>query len=164
MEYILKDNRTGKDDQVLTKLSVTKDNNRLVFSFEAYGSSLNSFSSIDNDTLWKGDVVEVFLDIGEKDSYLEIEVAPNGARFVANIINREIHFIDSSFIKTKSVIKDDAYFVDIDIDLNKFNITAPLMFNAYRIETLGIRSDYLLLAVNPTLSNSFHVRDSFIKV
>ena len=164
MKYILKDNRTGKDGQVLTKLSVMKDDNHLIFSFEAYGSSLNSFSSIDNDTLWKGDVVEVFLDVGEKDSYLEIEVAPNGARFVANIINREIHFIDNSFVKTKSAIKNDAYFVDIDIDLSKLNITAPLMFNAYRIETLGIQSDYLFLAINPTLSNTFHVRDSFIKV
>ena len=52
----------------------------MIFEFSAYDSSLNSFSNIDNDELYNGDVVEVFLDLGDE-VYYEFEVAPNGASF-----------------------------------------------------------------------------------
>ena len=162
MEYILKDNLTGKPSPIWTKFSIIRDNHHIRCSFEAHDSSLNSFSNTDNDELYKGDVVELFLDIGEKDAYLEIEVAPNGAKFVANIINRKINLLNPDIIKSTSVIKENNYFVDIDIDLSKFKVIEPIRFNAYRIETKGIKRDYILLAVNPTLTDSFHVRDRFI--
>ena len=157
----LLDNRSGKKSSVLTDFFIHKNGNILSVHFDAYDSSLKSYSNKDNDELYKGDVVEIFLDIGEPDSYLEIEVAPNGAKFVANIINREIHFIDNNFVKVNSKIEGNNYFVDIEIDLSKY-ATQYIKYNAFRIETKGIKQDYILLALNPTLSNTFHVKEKFI--
>ena len=164
MVYLLKDNRTGKPGNPMTKFSIERKANHLICTFEALGASLNSYSCKDNDELYKADVVELFLYIGEENAYLEIEVSPNGARFVANIINKEIHFIDSSFVKTKVVSGKDSYNVKMDIDLSMLDVKDELEFNAYRIETMGIESNYILLAVNPTMCGSFHVRESFIKL
>ena len=159
---ILRDNITGLESSVKTEFSIEQKGKHLICLFKAYDSSLTSHGNKDNDELYRGDVVEVFLDIGEPNSYLEIEVAPNGKKFVANIINKEIHFIDNNFVKSKVEIQNNDYFVTIDIDLTKFNILKPIKYNAYRIETKGIKENYLLLAASPTMCDTFHVRDSFI--
>lgn len=161
---ILRDNITGLDSSVKTEFSIEQKGKHLICLFKAYDSSLTSHGDKDNDELYRGDVVEVFLDIGEPNSYLEIEVAPNGKKFVANIINKEIHFIDNNFVKSKVEIQNNDYFVTIDIDLTKFNILKPIKYNAYRIETKGVKENCLLLAASPTMSETFHVRDSFIDV
>lgn len=162
MTYLL-DNRTGKNIEPKTEFSYEKKGNILSFYFVAYDSSLNSYSNINNDTIWKGDVVEVFLDIGE-DGYYEFEVAPNGTTFVAKIIDLQPVFIDNNFFKSEAVIINNTYKVKMEIDLTKLNVIKPMKFNAFRIETKGIRSDYILEALSPTLSNAFHVRDKFISV
>lgn len=159
---ILRDNITGLQSSVKTEFSIEQKGKHLICLFKAYDSSLTSHGDKDNDELYRGDVVEVFLDIGEPNSYLEIEVAPNGKKFVANIINKEIHFIDNNFVKSKVEIQNNDYFVTIDIDLTKLNILKPIKYNAYRIETKGIKENYLLLAASPTMCDTFHVRDSFI--
>ena len=159
---ILRDNITGLQSSVKTEFSIEQKGKHLICLFKAYDSSLTSHGDKDNDELYRGDVVEVFLDIGEPNSYLEIEVAPNGKKFVANIINKEIHFIDNNFVKSKVEIQNNDYFVTIDIDLTKLNILKPIRYNAYRIETKGIKENYLLLAASPTMCDTFHVRDSFI--
>lgn len=161
---ILRDNITGLESSVKTEFSIEQKGKHLICLFKAYDSSLTSHGNKDNDELYKGDVVEVFLDIGEPNSYLEIEVAPNGKKFVANIINKEIHFIDNNFVKSKVEIQNNDYFVTIDIDLTKLNILKPIKYNAYRIETKSIKENYLLLAASPTMCDTFHVRDSFIKL
>lgn len=159
---ILRDNITGLQSSVKTEFSIEQKGKHLICLFKAYDSSLTCHGDKDNDELYRGDVVEVFLDIGEPNSYLEIEVAPNGKKFVANIINKEIHFIDNNFVKSKVEIQNNDYFVTIDIDLTKLNILKPIRYNAYRIETKGIKENYLLLAASPTMCDTFHVRDSFI--
>ena len=159
---ILRDNITGLQSSVKTEFSIEQKGKHLICLFKAYDSSLTSHGNKDNDELYRGDVVEVFLDIGEPNSYLEIEVAPNGKKFVANIINKEIHFIDNNFVKSKVEIQNNDYIVTIDIDLTKLNILKPIKYNAYRIETKGIKENYLLLAASPTMCDTFHVRDSFI--
>lgn len=161
---LLKDNITGQTSPVKTEFSITQKGKHLICLFKAYDSSLNSHGDRDNDELYRGDVVEVFLDIGEPNAYLEIEVAPNGKKFVANIIDKEIHFIENNFVKSKVEIQNNDYFVIIDIDLTKLNILKPIKYNAYRIETKGIKENYLLLAASPTMCDTFHVRDSFIKL
>ena len=159
---ILKDNISGLDGLVKTEFSIKREGNVLFCHFNAYDSSLNSYSDKNNDRQFDGDVVEIFIDIGEKDSYLEIEVAPNGAIFVANIKNLKVNFIDNSFVKSKVSIKGNDYFVDLVIDLSSFNIIKPIRYNAFRIETKNIKTNYILLAVSPTLCDTFHVRDKFI--
>ena len=161
---LLRDNITGQTSPVKTEFSITQKGKHLICLFKAYDSSLNSHGDRDNDELYRGDVVEVLLDIGETNAYLEIEVAPNGKKFVANIIDKEIHFIENNFVKSKVEIQNNDYFVIIDIDLTKFNILKPIKYNAYRIETKGIKENYLLLAASPTMCDTFHVRDNFIKL
>ena len=92
------DNRTGKLANPRTDFEYFKQDNLLMFNFVAYESSLSSYSNKDNDTLYKGDVVEVFLDIGI-DGYYELEVAPNGATFIAKIVNEQIKFIKNYFFR-----------------------------------------------------------------
>ena len=159
---LLKENITGKEPLVKTEFNIKRDGDMLHCYWCAYNSSLPSYANVDNGELYNGDVVEIFIDIGEKDSYLEIEVAPNGKKFVANIINRQIHFIDNSFVKSNVEIKGNDYIVTMDIDLSRFNITKPIEYNAFRIETCGIEPNHILCALSPTLCGSFHVRDKFI--
>lgn len=162
MERLL-DNRSGKEVEPKTLLSVNRINDILIFEFEAYDSSLNSFSSINNDELYNGDVVEVFLDLGDE-FYYEFEVAPNGANFVAKIINGTPVFINNDFFSSSSSIKDDSYFVTMKIDLSKLRNDKKIRYNAFRIETKRIETNYILEALSPTLSNTFHVRDKFIEL
>ena len=69
----LVDNLTGKNIKPDTFVSYEIKDGKLIFNFEAYDSSLNSYSNIDNDKLYNGDVVEVFLDVGDE-FYYEFEV------------------------------------------------------------------------------------------
>lgn len=162
MERLL-DNRSGKEVEPKTLLSVNRINDTLIFEFEVYDSSLNSFSNVDNDELYNGDVVEVFLDLGDE-FYYEFEVAPNGANFVAKIINGTPVFINNDFFSSSSSIKDDSYFVTMKIDLSKLGNNKKIRYNAFRIETKRIETNYILEALSPTLSNTFHVRDKFIEL
>lgn len=159
--FQLFDNQTGVIGTPTTILSYERKGNLLSFSFEAYESSLNSFSNIDNNQLYKGDVVEIFLDLGD-DFYYEFEVAPNGATFVAKILNRQITFIENNFFKSKTYIKGDMYQAYMMIDISKLKHNGKIKFNAFRIETKGIKSEYILQALSPTLCETFHVRDKFI--
>ena len=159
----LLDNRTGKEGNPQTLFSYKKDGKYLVFEFYATESSLSSYSDVDNGDLYNGDVVELFLDFGDE-FYYEFEVAPNGKKFVAKSYNSKPVFIENDFFESSVNIKGSDYYVTMKIDLSKLNKTENIYFNAFRIETKGIKPEYILQALSPTLSNSFHVRDKFIKL
>ena len=161
MKFELLDNRTGQKADIKTMFEAKRIKNSLVFLFDAYESSLNSYSDKDNGELFKGDVVEVFLDLGLEE-YFEFEVAPNGKNFVATIKERKPPLIPNDFFKSEVVIKDQNYFVKMMIDLSKFNNVKDIKFNAFRIETKGIKTEYYLQALSPTLCNDFHIRDKFV--
>ena len=158
----LLDNWTGKLANPLTEFSYQRKGNILNVHFKAFNSSLYSFSDKDNDRQYDGDVVEIFLDFGD-DYYLEIEVAPNGTKFVATILNRHITYIDSSFLKHDVIIKDNNYFVDMEIDLSKFHDLDKIKYNAFRIE-VDDSKHVILEAVSPTMCETFHVRNKFINL
>lgn len=160
MQYLF-DNRTGKKAIPETLISYKKENNKLVFEFIAKDSSLSGYSNKDNDDIYRGDVVEIFLDFGDE-YYYEFEVAPNGATFIAKIINETPLFIKNDFFKSKVIIDGQTYKVNMVIDLDKFKQIKHIKFNAFRIETKGIKQDYILQALSPTLKDTFHVRDKFI--
>ena len=67
----LKNNRTGELGIPKTEVECFYNDDILVFNFVAHDSSLISFSDKDNDELWRGNVVEIFLDVGEKDYYYQ---------------------------------------------------------------------------------------------
>ena len=163
MEKILLDNRTRNKIDPRTYVSYRKENNFLIFDFKAYDSSLSSFSDKDNGALYNGDVVEVFLDFGYE-HYYEFEVAPNGTSFVAKIIDAKPIFIDNRFFSKEVVVKDKNYFVKMMIDLSAFKKIKYIRFNAFRIETKGIKPNYILQALSPTMSETFHSKDAFIKL
>ena len=158
----LSDNFTGEIAEPSTHFSYEKDGNILIFKYKAYDSSLNSYSNKNNDPIYKGDVVELFLDIGE-DSYYEFEVAPNGTTFVATIKDLKPTFIKNDFFKSEVRIDGNNYYVKMIIDLSKFDSIKFIKFNAFRIETKGVKSEYILQALNPTLCKSFHKREKFIE-
>ena len=162
MERLL-DNRTGKESTLRTNFSYCKKDCFLIFEFEAKDSALNSYSNENNDEQYKGDVCEVFLDVGEEE-YYEFEVAPNGTTFVAKIINGTPYFIDSSFFMSVVEKGFRSYKVKMVIDLTRFMPLETLKFNAFRIETKGVRQDLILQAYSPTLSNTFHVRECFVNI
>ena len=160
MQYLF-DNHTGKKAIPETLVSYKKEENKLLFEFIAKDSSLSSYSNKDNDEIYRGDVVEIFLDFGDE-YYYEFEVAPNGTTFVAKIINGTPLFIKNDFFKNKAIIDGQTYKVNMAIDLDKFKQIKHIKFNAFRIETKGIKQDYILQALSPTLKDTFHVRDKFI--
>ena len=160
MQYLF-DNRTGKKAIPETLISYKKEDNKLLFEFIAKDSSLSSYSNKNNDEIYRGDVIEIFLYFGDE-YYYEFEVAPNGTTFVAKIINGAPEFIDNNFFKSITTIEGDSYKVNMVIDLDKFKQIKHIKFNAFRIETKGIKQDYILQALSPTLKDTFHVRDKFI--
>ena len=161
---ILKDNFTGLSPKQLTVFDYQIKDNVVTFNFDAKDSFLYSYSYKNNDDLWRACVVEIFLDTG-LDFYYEFEVAPNGALFTAKIRNRQIEFIDNlDFIKAESTVNGKDYKVQMVIDLNKLERGNTLKFNAFRVETKENGTSQLLQALNPTLCETFHVRDKFINL
>ena len=162
MSYLL-NNLTGEPAKRVTEFNISKKRGVLFVNFKSYQSSLFCSSDKDNGPLYNGCVNEIFIQINNSDSYLEIEVAPNGKTFVASILNREITFIDNSFVKANVVVKDDNYFVDIKIDLSKYQ-PKEIKYNAFRIERKDDQGEYELYALSSTLCGTFHVKEKFIKL
>lgn len=162
---ILKENTTGKKACYKTKFKFRKCCKYLCFTYIAHHSSLNSYSDKYNDELYKADVCELFIRYGKENHYYEIEVAPNGATFLADIenINGDFHgaLIDKCFIKTSAKIKKDTYIVRILIP-KEYIKTNKIEFNAFRIETDGEKPEKHLFALHPTLCGSFH-KPEFLK-
>ena len=157
MEF-LKDNFNGKVASPLTEFDFSIQNSVISFNFIAHDSTLISYSSKNNDELWRVNVVEIFLDCGDKDYYYEFEVAPNGAWFVAKKYVEHLEMIDNpQFIKILNGISKNTYSVKIEIDLTKIPVKSLVKFNAFRIE-----SGKKLEAFSPTYCSTFHVRERFV--
>lgn len=146
-----------------TLFKIERDKHFIIFSFRATKSCLYSFSKENNDDLWKGCVCEVFLDLGD-DFYYEFEVAPNGAIFIAKIKDGKITFFDCDFFSSNAKIKGSTYFINMKIDLSKLITSSTIKYNAFRVETKENEKEQKLSALNPTLCETFHVRDKFIKL
>ena len=157
----LRDNFTGEKGNPETTFDALRNGNELIFSFEAKDSSLTSYSDKDNDDLWRENVVEVFLDLGD-DFYYEFEVAPNGKTFVATILNGEITFIKNDFFSSNVEIEGNTYKVTMKIDLSKFKNVQEVKYNAFRAEKKNVGKGQILEALNPTFCNTFHVREKFV--
>lgn len=158
----LKNNFNGNVANPKTIVKIVKKDNKIVFNFEAYNSSLFSYSNENNSDLWRACVCEVFLDLGD-DFYYEFEVAPNGANFVAKIKDRKITFFEQDFFSSEARIEDDNYFVTMTIDLDKIGYNPKYFkYNCFRVEVDPNKKEQNLSALNPTLCGTFHVRDKFL--
>ena len=176
MIYVLKNSRTGENiNEFYTTLEVTKTEKQLIFEFVCKNSKLYSAYNNYNDPIYIGDVCEAFICTGNDiTKYFEIEVAPNNTLFLnkmkclavgeveAEPISKEECFITSETEK----LNDTDYRVKFVVPLDKINYDEKIgiKFNAYRIETEGGITDKNLLAVSPTMCDSFHKPASFIEL
>ena len=158
----LKNNFNGNVANPKTIVKIEKKKSKIVFNFKAYKSCLFSYSSENNSDLWRACVCEVFLDLGD-DFYYEFEVAPNGATFVAKIKDRKITFFEQDFFSSKARIENDNYYVEMTIDLDKIGFNPKhIKYNCFRVEVNPNEKEQNLSALNPTLCDTFHIRDKFL--
>ncbi len=168
MYKVLLDNRTGKDLPFKTTLSYKMSGQNLEFVFECDHSEYFSAYSVDNEPIFMGDVVEVFIGIGKNPKeYYELELAPNGTRFFGKIKNNggklKVELLSPEFNATVERTKSGYKSV---IAIKESVITklgkGKIYFNAYRIETEGGEAEKHLIALSPTLSSTFHKPEYFI--
>ena len=159
----LSDNFDGQKANPQTLFDIERKRDKLLFHFIAQESCLYSFSKENNSDLWRGCVCEVFLDLGD-DFYYEFEVAPNGATFIAKIKDRKITFFDCDFFVSEAKVEGNTYSVTMQIDLAKLSNPPFIRYNAFRVETRPNEKEQNLSALNPTLCETFHIRDKFIKL
>ena len=162
----LKENFSGGETPFKTVLEYSKTQSELIFNFTCFNSKLFSAFSEYNAPIYKGDVCEVFLCVGEDLSeYYEIEVAPNGTVFFAKIKNDgklNVTFLPN-LLKTSAKVTDVGYNVEIVVPFGAIGVSShPIRFNAFRIETEGGIPDKNLLSLSPTLCGNFHKPEKFI--
>ena len=153
----LYDNLTGKLAIPKTEVEYSRKGDILEFNFVAHDSSLKSYSDEKNSDLWKDNVVEVFLDFKDRKFYYEFEVAPNGATFVAQKYKNKLVFVDDSFFSSDVKIDGNDYIVKMQINMKLLGKKDVFAFNMFRIEGSTLE------ALHPTLCDTFHKREKFIK-
>ncbi|MBR4377548.1 MAG: hypothetical protein IKP50_01475 [Bacilli bacterium] len=156
--HLLKNNRNGKPGIPTTEVECFYNDDVLVFNFVAYDSTLESFSNRNNDEIWRGNVVEVFLDVGELEYYYEFEVAPNGTIFVAQKYKDKLIFVNNNFFNAKVEKRGNSYVARMEIETRKIAKTNNLLFNAFRCEGDSLE------ALSPTFSDTFHKKEYFVSV
>lgn len=172
MKFELKENMTGAEIKDFhTVVEIKKEGNDLSFEFFCKNSQFFSADDKYNGPLYDGDVCEAFLcTSGDTSYYYEIEVSPNNCVFLARIYNDgEYHvtFIDDNFIKSEvEFLNETDYRLKFSVPLDKigYNEKIGILGNVYRIETEGGFTDKNLLALSPTMCDTFHTPSSFVKI
>ncbi|MBE5734596.1 MAG: hypothetical protein E7347_06080 [Clostridiales bacterium] len=173
MKFELKNNRNGKEiKEFLTEVEVTKTDSELIFDFVCKNSKFFSACDEYNGPVFDGDACEAFICTEEDYWYYEIEVAPNNCVFLNKIHNLgvgeyEPYPIEENFVKSQvEFLSDTDYRVKFSVPLDKINYDAKkgIKYNLFRIETEGGFTDKNLLALNPTLCDTYHKFESFIEL
>ena len=176
MKYELFNSRTGKEiKEFYTTVDVIKTEKELVFEFICKNSQFFSADDKYNGPIFDGDVCEAFICAGEDITrYYEIEVAPNNCKFlnkVHNLGNGNLKLTpipeEECFLKSEvEKLSDTDYRLKFSIPLDKigYDEKIGIRYNAYRIETEGGITDKNLLALKPTLCDTFHKPEFFIKL
>ena len=169
--YVLKNNRTGKEiPEFNTVVDVTLTDTHLTFDFTAKNTKFYSYCEGYNSEIWKGDVCEAYIcSDGTRVNYFEIQVAPNNSVYCSKVYNPDGNFkttfIDENPVSS-SVEKDgDTIKVKFSIPLSVINYDKEkgLLINVFRIETEGGVMDKNLIALNPTLCNTYHKPEFFVE-
>ncbi len=171
----LRENMTGKDiPEFETTVDITMTETELVFDFYCKNSQMFSAGDKYNDPIFDGDVCEAFISVdGTINNYYEIEVAPNGAIFLNKVKNPgqgQFELIpvpeSENFVKAKVEIMGNDYRMIITLPLDKmgYNKEKGILFNAYRIETENGHTDLHLMALNPTMCDTFHMSEYFVEL
>lgn len=132
------------------------------FFFDVEDDHIVSPFAEDNEDIWQGDAVEVFISPdGDLKHYKELEVSPFGVRFYADVYNKTgrkpvVQKITPAF-EAQAALTDKGYRVTVRLPYDALPgyERSKVRFNAY---CLDMRPDgkQLLYALNPTLCKSFH--------
>lgn len=172
MKYILKENIIGDESKFYTTVDVEMTATHMVFEFFCKNSQAYSAGDSFNSDLYCGDVCEAFINTSEDiNKYYEIEVSPNNNVFLSYVTYNEKdetfvgEFISENFIVSETKVVGKDYHVRFSVPLDKisYNEKQGIRYNAFRIETEGGIRDKNILALNPTLRDTFHYPKAFIK-
>ncbi len=168
-DYFLKENVSGKEScECKFRFQIGKD--KLNFIFDVTDPDIISPYSSDNENIYYGDAVEIFITPdGDLGRYKELEVSPFGVRFFGNIINRdgktpELTKIAPAF-SAQAMETLTGYRVVIDLPFESAGIRdlKKAKFNAYRLDKKA-DGKLLLYALNPTMCESFHRPAYFVEL
>ncbi|MFA5561924.1 MAG: carbohydrate-binding family 9-like protein [Eubacteriales bacterium] len=164
----LRNNLDGSPAARPTELRTEVSPEGFRFHFSCRTSRCHSAYDEYNRPIYEGDVCEIFLTADPtRQTYYEIEVAPNGTVFFARVIRQDgkgrLEFLPYTIV-TRAQAWEDGYEVAIEVPYASVGMRGgePAWYNAYRIETDGGHSNRYLMALNPTLYKSFHRPEYFV--
>lgn len=139
------------------------------FSFEVKDEDIISPYLTDNEDIWRGDAVEVFLSPdGDRTRYFELQVSPFGVRFWGEVINRDgktpqLKKLPPMF-EARAKRTEEGYTVHVELPYGELGAVLPerMAFNAFRLDKKA-DGRQLLYALSPTFSNSFHRPQYFVR-
>lgn len=168
MTCFLSENTTGERSEEC-RFSCEFSKYAAHFSFEVRDEDVISPYLTDNEDIWQGDAVEVFLSPdGDRTRYFELEVSPFGVRFWGEVINRDgktprLKRLPPMF-EASAERTDEGYNVHIELPYGELGAVLPekMAFNAFRLDKKA-DGRQLLYALSPTFCNSFHRPQYFVR-
>lgn len=168
MTCFLSENTTGASNEEC-RFSCEFRKYAALFSFEVKDEDIISPYLTDNEDIWQGDAVEVFLSPdGDRTRYFELQVSPFGVRFWGEVINRDgktpqLKKLPPMF-QAKAERTEAGYKVHIELPYGELGAVLPenMAFNAFRLDKKA-DGRQLLYALSPTFSDSFHRPQYFVR-
>ncbi len=159
--YSLKENVTGREDDGC-RFRYVLSGEAISFFFDVEDEDIVSPYRKDNENIFLGDAVEVFLSPdGDLTRYKELEVSPFGVRFYGNIRNEsgsfpELEKIPPAF-SADVRMREGGWRAEIVLPLAALEgfDGKTMKLNAFRLDKKA-DGRLLLYALNPTLCESFH--------
>lgn len=159
------DNRTGGEAKRKTLFKMSDSNSEILFEFKVFDDNIFAYGESINDKLYNGDIVEILLSKNKKDEYYEIEVNPDGLKYMAYITHSpqgiNIEYLDLP-IRVEHARTDYGWHANIAIDkqdLESLGVSKDSYFAIYRQDKE--KEELMLYALFPTFSGSFHKPEYF---
>ncbi|MEG1608662.1 MAG: carbohydrate-binding family 9-like protein [Clostridia bacterium] len=171
----LKNNIDGNEALEQTRVSCWRDNDSLYFEFccDTSAEGYTSFGKNYNDKLWMGNVVEVFITLGDKKKYIEIETNPNGVNYAVKVDNKdgvgdfELTFLEEGQYLSMVAVNGKEWTTWIAMPIEKLEKLGfdknNAFINMYRQSYID-QNEPNLYAYSPTMLPKFHICDAFAKL
>ena len=158
--YCLRENMTGREDGGC-RFYYQFGKDALRFYFDVKDDEIVSPFGKDNEDIWQGDAVEVFLSPdGSLTRYYELEVSPFGVRFWGEISfpggERRLKKLAPPFT-AEARVTEYGYAVSVCLPLCALKgfERKKMKMNAFRLDKKG-SGEQALYALQPTLCETFH--------
>ena len=166
--YLLRENETGAENEECS-FRCRFGEREAEFYFDVKDEDIISPFQKDNEDIWEGDAVEVFLSPdGRQSHYYELEVSPCGVRFWGEITvsegERKLKKQPPPF-SAEAERTDDGYRVKIVLPLAALcgSERGELRLNAFRLDRKST-GEQRLYALAPTYCPTFHRPEYFMKL